>query len=153
MAGGPMGPMGGAPQSMPGTVVTARVLLFVMGGIWALIAVVFLVLAFSVQSVSAELPAEAAADLADLGAGLAVVVALLTGGMAALTIVPASMFGRGGTGTRVTSIIGASLNTLLALASVADSPLTGIIWLVVGVLSIVFCSQRQAGAWFGRARY
>ncbi|GAA1906615.1 hypothetical protein GCM10009716_15720 [Streptomyces sodiiphilus] len=149
----PGGQWGAAPASMPGTVITARVLLFVMGGFWSIGAVALLVLALTVQNAVSSLggPME---DLGNLTAGLAVFIGLLAAAMAALAIVPAAMFGSGSTGTRVTAIIAASVNTLLAVISLGgDSPVMGLLWLATAVLTIVFCGQRQAGEWFGRPRY
>ena len=60
----------------------------------------------------AERPARRGLERTAPRSGIGLVFFLLLGGLAALHIVPASMFGKGGTGTRVTAIIAASINAL-----------------------------------------
>ncbi|MFG3252289.1 hypothetical protein [Streptomyces sp. NPDC048172] len=159
--GGPMNGMPGMPgmvppkASMPGITIAARVLLFVAGAIWGIMAVGFLIAAM------------AASDAADAGfgeasIGLVMVFSLVFAAMSALHIVPASLFGRGRVGTRVTAIVAASLNTLCAVLGFLGSltpgraeanPLAAVLWLAVSVCTIVFCSMSPSGQWFGRPRY
>lgn len=157
------GPVPGMPQRMQGQVITARVLLFVAGGIWVLVSLMALIAGFAARSVFADVPGTDGG----VALGVALLLFLLFAGMAALHIVPASMFGKGGTGSRVTAIIGASLNGVLALiyvfASLAmmgegDDDAGGLfflslVWASTAILTVVFCSLRQAGEWFNRPRY
>lgn len=160
-AGGMTTP-GMAPQ-MQGQVVTARVLLFVAGSIWALMSIFMLIGGFAAQSMLEEVPGM------DGGAalGIALLLFLLFAGMGALHIVPASMFGRGGTGARVTAIIGASLNSLFGLIYVVASFVMlgedeegaagllflSVLWAGTAVPTVIFLSMSQASAWFNRPRY
>ncbi len=99
--------------SMPGQVVTARVLLFVAGALWALLAVLIFFVGLVANDAVNDIPGVDAAGGAALG--VAFFGLLIFGGLAALHIVPASMFGKGRIGTRVTAIIAASVNALLPL--------------------------------------
>ncbi|OEV03565.1 hypothetical protein [Streptomyces oceani] len=147
------------PERMPGTVITARVLLFVAGALWGLCALFILIVGAALNDVAGELPmADGGGDVA---LGGALIMFVIFGGLAALHIVPASMFGRGTQGTRVTAIIAASVNALMpclgffALASEDNlgNPITLLLWAATAILTIVFCSLAQAGQWFNRPRY
>ncbi|GAA2635573.1 hypothetical protein [Streptomyces axinellae] len=145
--------------SMPGLVVTARVLLFVAGALWGLSAVFVLIGGLMANGMVNDIPGVRSVGGAALGIGLGLF--LLFGGLAALHIVPASMFGKGSVGTRVTAIIGASLNGLIALLGMLSaignsgggSIFVSLLWLATAVVTIVFCSMGAAGQWFNRPRY
>ncbi|MBU7596797.1 hypothetical protein JGS22_003870 [Streptomyces sp. P38-E01] len=156
----PHGPM--APASMPGMVITARVLLFVAGGLWAILALFMIGFALLAGDIDAE---EEFKDLADVAAGIGLLFFVIFGGLAALHIVPASLFGKGGTATRVVAIVAASINGLVALLSLAGSltdggstanspgsPLISLVWLATAVVTLVFCSGPQASQWFNRPK-
>lgn len=155
--GGPMQP----PVSMPGQVVTARVLLFIAGSLWALSAVLILILGLAANDALDDIPGVGAAGGAALG--VALIFFLVFGGLAALHIVPASMFGKGRSGTRITGIIAASVNALLPLLSLlgqmandtaaGGSIFAALLWLATAVLTIVFLSVSAAGQWFNRPQY
>ncbi|AXK32930.1 hypothetical protein DVA86_09995 [Streptomyces armeniacus] len=161
--GYPQAPYPGAPwvpYEMPGQVVAARVMLFVAGSLWGLVAVAFIIAGLAVDDMADDLGAN--------GTGGALIIALvgfvIFGGMSALHIVPATQFGHGGQGTRVTAIVAASVNTVLPalgfLGSMAQTygtrtqnPALMMIWAATAIVTIVFCSNRQAGAWFNRPRH
>lgn len=155
--GGPMQPV----VSMPGVVVTARVLLFVAGCLWGLSAVCILIFGLAANDALDDVPV--ADSVGGAALGVALLFFLFFGGLAALHIVPASMFGKGRIGTRVTAIIAASVNALLPLLGVLGSlgsskDMAGplflyLLWLATAVLTIVFCSLGAAGQWFNRPRY
>ncbi|UNZ17704.1 proline-rich domain-containing protein [Streptomyces sp. 891-h] len=156
--GGPMRPT----VSMPGVVVTARVLLFIAGALWALLAFIVLTVGLAANDALDDVPVADSVGSAALGGAL--VGLLIFGGMAALHIVPAAMFGKGRIGTRVTAIIAGSLNALIPLVAVfgamgsGDSDVAGtifmcLLWLATAVLTIVFCSMSAAGQWFNRPQY
>lgn len=159
----PVGGVPGMPPRMQGQVVTARVLLFVAGSIWLLVAILMLVGGFAAHGMLEDVPGMNGGQ----ALGVALLLFLLFAGVAALHLVPASLFGRGGTGTRVTAIIGSSLNSLLALlylfASIAmlseDEEGAGgllflsLLWAGTAVLTVLFLAMRQAGEWFRRPRY
>ena len=157
----PGGPMQQNVSRMPGQVVTARVLLFVAGSLWALSSVVGIigVLAATGSTVDTRLGSVGGGTI-----GIALVYCLLIVGLAVMHIVSASMFGKGRGGTRITAIIAASLNTLLPLLALfgalgnTGGPAVGSIvmtvpWLATAVLTIIFCSLSSAGQWFNRPRF
>lgn len=155
--GGPGGPM--VPMNMPGTVVTARVLLFVAGSLWVILAILMFVLAAGSQNLKDEDVPEIA-DFADVASGIGVVFGVVFGVLAALHIVSASMFGKGAGGVRALAIVAASLNSLLALLSLLSSltaeggnPVLPVLWAGTAILTIVFCANGQASQWFNRPRY
>jgi hypothetical protein len=149
------------PVSMPGQVVTARVLLFVAGSLWGLFAVSMLLFGLAAGDAMEEVPGFGGAGGAAVGVGF--LAFLIFGGLAALHIVPAAMFGKGRIGTRVTAIIAASLNTLIPVLAMfgsiddtgapAGTVFMSLLWLATAVLTIVFCSLGQAGYWFNRPQY
>ncbi|MFE9332785.1 hypothetical protein [Streptomyces sp. NPDC006925] len=160
------GPGGGIQPtvSMPGQVVTARVLLFVAGSFWALLAVIVFFVGLVANDAVSDIPGVDAAGGAALGA--AFIGLLIFGGLAALHIVPASMFGKGRIGTRVTAIIAASVNALLPLLGcfgALGSAVGGedaasmffwyILWLATAVVTLVFCCLSPASQWFNRPQY
>lgn len=147
---------------MPGQVITARVLLFFAGALWALFAFAVLIVGAAANDSLNDIPVADSVGGAALGGAL--LVFLVFGGLAALHIVPACMFGNGRVGTRVTAIIAASLNTLIPLLAVfgalgsGDNDAAGtiflcLLWLATAVLTIVFCSMSAAGQWFSRPQY
>ncbi|MCZ7417042.1 MULTISPECIES: hypothetical protein [unclassified Streptomyces] len=157
----PGGPGGMMPMrmSMPGLVVTARVLLFVAGGLWALTMVFGLIMMLAASDIE---------DDADFGVAdsdvvvVGVVILLVGAALAALHIVSASMFGKGRTGVRVMGIITASLNLILAgfslLGSLAQTGAPGgillsLLWVVTALLTVIFLSLRPAGEWFNRPQH
>ncbi|WP_431783207.1 hypothetical protein [Streptomyces chumphonensis] len=156
---------GGMPPTrtgMPGIVVTARVLLFVAGGLWLLLAMLGVYLMAESSKPYYERPAFGGVsdDLYVVG----VVLLCVSLAMGALHITVASMFGRGRTGVRVMAIITAALNTLAAgLAFVSsvtsDEPVDGfgvliqVLWLVTAILTLVFLCVRAAGHWFNRPQF
>ncbi|MEU6082248.1 hypothetical protein [Streptomyces sp. NPDC047108] len=145
----------GAPVSMPGQVVTARVLLFIAGALWALTAVLILIFGITAQNMGDDLPTE----FRDVAAGAGILLFLLFGGLAALHITPASMFGKGRGGTRITAIIAASLNTLVSVlaffsaAAQGGNPVLAVLWAATAIVTLVFCCLRQASEWFNRPQY
>lgn len=144
------GGMPGSPVTMPGLVVTARVLLFIAGSLWSIGAVVMLIAGLTAQSIGADIPGANGAG--DLAAGVAVLFFFLLAGLSALHIIPAAMFGRGRTGTRVTAIIAGSVNAFIAAIALfgQGNEAVAVLWAATAVLTIVFCSLRPAGEWFNR---
>ncbi|RFU86693.1 hypothetical protein DY218_10760 [Streptomyces triticagri] len=58
-----------------------------------------------------------------------------------------------GSGTRIASIVLASLHILAALGAAANGRTGGLLPLLCAIALIVLLSQRSAGAWFKRPRY
>jgi hypothetical protein len=146
-----------APMSMPPQTVTARVLLFVAGSLWALFGIIMLIVGLAAESAMQEL------DLGSGGSavGISLLLFLVFGGMAALHIVPAAMFGKGGTGSRVTGIIASALNSVVALLALLGGASEGngggivisILWTATAIVTVIFLSMGPTGVWFNRPRY
>lgn len=140
-------PYATGPQTMPGTVKTARVLLFVFGGLSTIGSLFLFYVAGNTDD--PEL-------IRELGgkpeAGAFAALGLLVLALAVLAIVSASMFGKGGNGVRVLAIVVGSVYTLLGLINLASGAPVGILTLAAGVLIIVFTANSNGSAWFKRQR-
>jgi hypothetical protein len=135
------------PMRMPGTVKTARVLLFVFGGLSTLGALFLFYVAANADNPDV---------IRDLGgkpdAGQVTAVALLALAVAATAILSASLFGRGAGGVRALAIVAGSLYCLMGLLSLSGGAPIGILTLAAGILIIVFTANSHGGAWFKRPR-
>ncbi|AZM48224.1 hypothetical protein DMB38_22720 [Streptomyces sp. WAC 06738] len=143
---GPYGDGGGYPTSIPGKATAARIMMFISAGLQSLLSLLLLIgIAVAKddfedgfqEGSGVEVPAEAVAVVA----GIYLVHAILG-------IVLASLFGRGAGGVRVGSIVWLSF---LILFGVLALPL-GIIWIALGIISIVMVANRDSGRWFARPR-
>ena len=147
------------PTRMPGLVIAARVLLFVCGGLWVVCALLMLLVAIA----AGDLDNEDLAGLEDAAVALALVFFVVSVGLAALHIVPAALFGKGRTATRVVAIVAASINSLIAVLALLSwlgsinengsgggNPALGVIWLATAIVTLVFCGGSQANQWFKR---
>ncbi|MFE4872167.1 hypothetical protein [Streptomyces sp. NPDC056682] len=118
------------PQSMPGEVRAAQIVIFSMAGLSALNSVIMGVVG----------GAEAAGYA--MGASLCGWV----------LIVFAFLFDSGRGGVRVTSIVFASLQTLAGLGAIGAHRPSGALLGLAAVAVLVLLSRRAAGQWFGRPR-
>ncbi|MER8234082.1 hypothetical protein [Streptomyces sp. NPDC094049] len=149
----PLSPYGngglpGAAMEMPGGVKAARVMLWIMGGLNVIGALVLVVMGFALSS-ELEKSAGSSADaeaFASLGQGI-----LIAGGVFSLIvgvvgILLALKFKSGGNGVRIGAIVYGSVGALFSLFSL---PL-GIVTLALAVLVIVFVAKADGSAWFNR---
>jgi hypothetical protein len=151
----PVGPYGGAPAptSMPGTVSTARVLLWVIVGLQLIGVALF---AFSAASVEAAKDDATLRDepafqqLADYSTGMlwALTAFALAWGVFALVL--AIKFGSGGNGLRITTLI---FGIITAILGIYPFILVGLVHTVLAVLIAVFVGNSTGNAWFNRPRY
>ncbi|MFI6687761.1 hypothetical protein [Streptomyces sp. NPDC050485] len=118
------------PQSMPGAVRAAQVVIFSMGGLSVLGSVIM----------GAVSGAEAAG--AAIGANLCGWV----------LVVFAFLFDSGRGGVRITSIVFASVQILFGLGSIGAHRPAGVLPGLAAVAVVVLLSQGSAGQWFGRPR-
>lgn len=142
-----------APTSMPGTVSTARVLLWVIFGLQLLGVALF---AFSAVSVEAAKDDETLKDdaafqqLADYSSGMLwglVAFALVWG---VIALVMALKVGSGGNGIRITTMVFAIITAILGLYPFI---IVGLVHTVLAILVAVFVGNANGAAWYKRPRY
>ncbi|MCP8711726.1 hypothetical protein QWL27_05500 [Streptomyces thermocarboxydus] len=150
-------PGGPGPVVMPGSVKAARVMLYVLGGLQALAGVLMVVASawFAGQledliSDDPSLTAEDADTVASVGAGIMIVFGILVLAFATWAILTAAKFGTGRGGARVSAIIYASIVTLFSVINLLGANVFALISLVMGILIIVFCANRNGSYWFNR---
>jgi hypothetical protein len=153
--GGPGGAGMGMPMSMPGLMVTARVLLFVFSGFQILGGLLAGVMAGAVRDFSNS---SGSGDETDLIAGFGFLVAALLIGFGALSIFLGVKFAKGGTGVRVTTIVYACLLFIGGLANTVNGQggtgtFAGVVTLVVAGIIMAAMVNGQASAWFNRPRH
>jgi hypothetical protein len=136
------------PVQMPGTVKTARVLLFVVGGLNVLAALLLAVAGAALQSGEVS-----TADTEGLSGGLLFFMAVISAALAVAAIVIAAKFGKGGNGVRVGAIVVGSLIIASGAVNVATGNAPSIVGLAIGVLVVVFSAKQDAKMWFNRPRY
>ncbi|MEU8921767.1 hypothetical protein AB0D10_12660 [Kitasatospora sp. NPDC048545] len=159
------------PQSMPGLVVTARVLMFVVGGVQVLLTGFLLIVAAGAKTVANQ--HSTSSDTAIFGnaaAGVLLILGILYLLASVLSITLGVKFGKGGPATRITTIVYGSVALLLgvlvlisaitgstnAQAQAAGSgfgAVIGVLWIAICILWIVAMSTRDGVNWFNRPRY
>lgn len=158
----PAGPYGGGPVMtvMPGTVSAARVMMFILGGFQALGGVLMMVAsawfanAFKdAVSSDASVSTEDADNIANIGTGVMIVLGVIVLAFAFWAIFTGLKFTTGRGGVRISAIIYGSLVTLFSVLSLFAANVFALISLVLGILIIVFCANKNGGAWFNRPRY
>ncbi|MFW6721211.1 hypothetical protein ACHZ98_13820 [Streptomyces sp. MAR4 CNY-716] len=145
--GGP-GPYGdtGYPTSIPGKTTAARVMMFITGGLQALLSTLLLIgIAVAKEDFEEGFQDGSGLDISAEAVAVAVGVLLVH---ALLGIALASMFGKGAGGVRAGSIVWLSF---LILFGVLTIPL-GLIWVTLGIISIVMLAKRDSGRWFSRPK-
>ena len=141
------------PIAMPGTVSTARVLLWVIVGLQLLGVALF---AFAGASVSAAKNDETLKDdatfqqLADYSTGMLWALAAFALAWAVFAIVLAVKFNSGGNGIRITILI---FGILTAILGIYPFVVVGLIHTVLAILIAVFVGNANGSAWFNRPRY
>ncbi|MFD7815795.1 proline-rich domain-containing protein [Streptomyces sp. NPDC059785] len=144
---------GGAPTEIPGGVKAARVMLFVIGGLQVLGAILF---ALSAIAVSAAKNDETLKDdvqfqqLADYSSGVlwGFTVAVLIWGVLAIWL--GVKVGSGANGIRVTIMVFAILTAILGIYPFI---VIGLAHTVLAILVAVFVGKSDGAAWFNRPRY
>jgi hypothetical protein len=152
---GPMGPL--YPQSMPTTVKTARIMLWVLGALQAIGG--FAMIAASgwfaeriedLMRSDGQVSSQDAQKIADIGAGVMIFIGVLTLAFAAWAVITGVRFAEGRGGARVSAIVYGSLVALVSAVNVFLGNILALLSLAAAVLIIVFCSNREGGAWFSR---
>ncbi|MEV7285325.1 hypothetical protein AB0O01_12300 [Streptomyces sp. NPDC093252] len=146
----PVSPYGeGVPvlTTMPGTVSTARVLLWVIAGLQAIGVVLFAFAAFTVDQLEDD---PAFDDLSGYSTGVLWGLIALALAWLVWAAVLATKFKSGGSGARVTILV---FGILTAVIAIYPFTVFGIIHLVLGILIAVFAGNANGKAWFNRPRY
>ncbi|MEC4015978.1 hypothetical protein [Streptomyces sp. H27-D2] len=148
--GYPGGPMGG-PQKAPGTVTTARVLLFVLGGLMIIASLALFAVGAAAQNddVQSAFDDQGMAISGGLFIGLGVLVLAI----GILEIIVAAKFGKGGNGVRVTAIVIGAILTVGYVVNLFMGNIVALLGLAASILIIVYCAKADAKAWFNRPRY
>ncbi|MFE7532400.1 hypothetical protein ACFU7Y_42905 [Kitasatospora sp. NPDC057542] len=160
-----------APPSMPGLVMTARVLLFVIGGVQIIITGILLIAAAGTKTVANQHSTDSdTAIFGNAAAGILLVFGIVYLLASVLSITLGVKFGKGGPATRITTIVYASVFLLLGLlvtvsaitgagqtqgtaAGSGFGVVVGLLWIAICVLWIVAMATRDGVNWFNRPRY
>lgn len=151
----PVGAYPGAPvpTSMPGTVSTARVLLWVIVALQLIGVALFAISAVGVEAAKNDpaLSEEPAFEqLADYSSGLLWGLTLFALAWGVFALVLAVKFGKGGNGVRITALI---FGIITAILGIYPFIVVGLIHTVLAVLIAVFVGNAAGSAWFNRPRY
>ncbi|MET8899161.1 hypothetical protein [Streptomyces sp. NPDC004538] len=149
-----------APVAMPGSVKAARVMLFVLGGFQVIGGLLMMIASawFSEEFEDAvnsdpSLSAEDADTAASVGTGIMIVLGVIVLAFAFWAIFTGVKFATGRGGVRVSAIIYASVIVLFSVISLFAANVFALISLVLGILIIVFCANRNGSYWFTRPQY
>ncbi|MEE1939429.1 hypothetical protein V1L54_08370 [Streptomyces sp. TRM 70361] len=138
---GPYGSPGGPPGTMPGKVNSARLILYIAGGIQAL----FSLLAIVVFAASQNTLEETYGELnVDTGVYYVMFGFFLLHALVGIAL--ATRFPQGGSGLRIGAIVWAAVLVLIGIAAI---PL-GLLWMAVGVFCLVLLASAESAAWFNR---
>jgi len=152
-------------QSMPGLMVTARVLLYIVAGVQILIGIFAIFGAATINDASNAgedtFGDNGLSDIGHASAGIIFVIALLFLGLAALSITLGVKFTRGGQGIRITTMVYGILGSLfglLGLINAADvgssaSLVFALLWIGFGGVMAAAMIAPSGAAWFNRPRY
>ncbi|WP_405618152.1 hypothetical protein [Streptomyces sp. NBC_00076] len=136
----------GAPMTtMPGTVNTARILLWVIVGLQVIGAALYAIAAV----VANKAEDDAFAQIADYSTGMLWGISVLALAWLVWGAFLATKFTSGGNGARVTIMVFGILTAVLALVFT----IVGVVHLVLGILIAVFTGNSKGKAWFNRPRY
>ncbi len=161
----PVQPYGGhghgpGPEVMPGSVKAARVMLFVLGGFQVLGGLLMMIASawFADQFEDAvsddpTISAEDADTVASIGTGVMIVLGVIVLAFAFWAIFTGVKFATGRGGVRVSAIVYSSVVVLFSAISLVAANVFALVSLILGILIIVFCANRNGSLWFTRPRY
>ncbi|MCH0563948.1 MULTISPECIES: hypothetical protein [unclassified Streptomyces] len=153
------------PQTMPGLMVTARVMLYIVAAVQILIGLFAVYFAATINDVSNagedSFGSNPLSDLGHDGAGIVFVIALLFLGLATLSITLGVKFTRGGQGIRITTmiygILGALVGVLILIGAANQGSSSGLVsallWMSFGGIMAAAMIAPSGSAWFARPRY
>ncbi|MFD6421437.1 hypothetical protein [Streptomyces sp. NPDC060198] len=138
------------PTEMPGGVKAARVMLFVMGGLSIIGAILFAISAGAVSAAKNDASLQEDVQfqqLADYSGGVLWAITVFAVVWAVLAIVLGAKFGKGGSGLRVTTIV---FGVLTAILGIYPFIVVGLVYTVLAILVVVFAANSDGSAWFNR---
>ncbi|WEH40076.1 hypothetical protein OG233_11590 [Streptomyces sp. NBC_01218] len=144
------GDFNGAPSVMPGGVKASRVLLYVMGGLSLIGAVIFAIGAAAVSAAKNDASLEEDVQfqqLADYSGGVLWALTAFAVLWGVFAIVLAVKFGSGGNGLRITTIVFAVVTAILGIYPFLG---VGLVYTVLAILVTVFVANADGRAWFNR---
>ncbi|MCN9244262.1 hypothetical protein NGF19_26350 [Streptomyces sp. RY43-2] len=150
----PLGDYGQQPvlTTMPGTVSTARVLMWVIVGLQVIGVIIYalLVRTISVAKNDAELKDNSAfQQLADQSSGVVWACMIFAVAWLVFAIVLAVKFNSGGNGVRITIMVFAIITAILGIYPFL---VVGLLHTVLAILVAVFVGNANGSAWFNRPR-
>ncbi|MFB7336246.1 hypothetical protein FNH09_32965 [Streptomyces adustus] len=153
------------PQTMPGLMTTARVLLYIVAAVQAIGGILMVLGAAAVNDASNSgedtFGRNGFSDLGHASAGIIVVIGVIFLGLTALSITLGVKFGRGGQGIRITTmiygILGALFGVLILISAASASSSAAFVWALLwigfgGIMAAAMIAPSGA-AWFSRPRY
>ncbi|MFF3894853.1 hypothetical protein ACFYY3_16980 [Streptomyces sp. NPDC001812] len=145
---------------MPGSVKAARVMLFVLGGFQALGGLLMMIasawFAEMFEDVIADDPSISAEDadtVAGIGAGVMIFFGVIVLAFAFWAIFTGVKMATGRGGVRVSAIVYASFVTLFSVLNLVTGNPFALFSLILGILIIVFCANKNGSYWFNRPTY
>ncbi|GAA4809808.1 hypothetical protein [Streptomyces ziwulingensis] len=148
------------PAVMPGSVRAARVMLFVLGALQALGGIALMAASAwfadrfeDTISSDSSLSAEDVDTATSVGTGVIIGMGVLVLAFAVWAILTGVKIATGRGGARVSAIIYSSLVVLFSLLSLLTANVFALISLVLGILIIVFCANKNGSYWFNRPQY
>ncbi|MEU7055284.1 hypothetical protein [Streptomyces sp. NPDC046197] len=143
----------GVPETMPGSVSAARVMLWVIVGLQVIGVVLFAISAVSVSAAKKDdtLKNDAAFQrLADYSAGMLWAIVVFAVAWAVFAAVLAVKFNSGGNGVRITTLVFGVITAILGLYPFI---VVGLVHTVLAILIACFVGGSKGSAWFNRPRY
>ncbi|MFG2944966.1 hypothetical protein [Streptomyces adustus] len=153
------------PQTMPGLMTTARVLLYIVAAVQAIGGILMVLGAAAVNDASNSgedtFGRNGFSDIGHVSAGIIVVIGVIFLGLTALSITLGVKFGRGGQGIRITTmiygILGALFGVLILISAASASSSAALVWALLwigfgGIMAAAMIAPSGA-AWFSRPRY
>ncbi|MGW2644801.1 hypothetical protein ACWC2T_07740 [Streptomyces sp. NPDC001393] len=153
------------PQTMPGLMVTARVLLYIVAAVQIIAGIFALYVAATINDVSNAgedtFGNNTFSNIGHDGAGIVLVLALIFLGLSGLSITLGVKFTRGGQGIRITTmvygILGALVGVLILIGAANQGTSAGLIsallWMGFGGIMAAAMIAPSGAAWFNRPRY
>ncbi|MGW0854827.1 proline-rich domain-containing protein [Streptomyces sp. NPDC002690] len=138
------------PPEMPGGVKAARVMLFVMGGLSVIGAILFAITAAAVGAAKNDASLQEDVQfqqLADYSGGVLWAITVFALVWAVFAIVLGAKFGKGGSGLRVTAIVFGVVTAILGIYPFIG---VGLVYTVLAILVVVFAANGDGSAWFNR---